>query len=114
LTSLQLISWKASEPELRAGKASLLYQKFIKPESLLDMNIPPELRQDIEEVLLDEDKLLNTSFGPDFFEKIEDYVREKLEYPLKYFKHSPEYAKAVASLLEGDRLNTGFKQVGIA
>lgn len=107
-------SWKASESEQLAGKAFLLYHKFIKPASLLDMGIPLELRKDIEEVLLDEDKLLNATLSVDFFAKIEEYARDKLEDPLKYFKHSPEYAKALTALLEGDRLNTGFKQVGIA
>lgn len=81
--------------------------------SLLDMNVPEELRAEIESVLLDEEKLVNATIPTDFFEEIERFVRKRLEDPLRQFRHSPEYSKVLGTVLESERLETGMKQVGI-
>lgn len=111
--NIQLAKWKQSNSQEMAGKALLLYQKYIKPMSFLDMNIPEELRMDIEEVLLNEDALVEATISQDFFDKVENYVRDKLESPLREFRHSAEYTRVLASILEGGRLMTGMKQAGI-
>jgi hypothetical protein len=108
-----LNDWKSLSSEQKPGKALLLYQKFIKPMSLLDMNVPEDVREGVEKVLLDEDKLLSAKIDDNFFDDIETYVRNRLDEPLRYFKHSPEYAKCLSEILEGDRLYTGMKQVGM-
>jgi hypothetical protein len=113
LTVVQLAKWKESPTEHLPGKALLLYQKFIKPQSLLDMEIEPELRADIEEVLLDEEKLVNAQMDRTFFSNIENYARERLEKPLREFKHTPEYTRVLGTLLQANRLYSGMKQVGI-
>jgi hypothetical protein len=110
---MQLAKWKESPSDQMAGKALLMYQKFIKPNSLLDLQIEPELRQDIEELLLDEEKLLAASIDKDFFHQIEQHCRDRLDGPLKEFRHTPEFARVIAALLEETRLDTGMKEVGI-
>lgn len=42
------------EPAILAGKASLMYQKFIKPGSFLHIEIPEEIVEEIELVVLDQ------------------------------------------------------------
>jgi hypothetical protein len=40
-----------------AGKALLMYQKFIKPESFLNLDLPKEIVEEIEQVVLNEVRL---------------------------------------------------------
>lgn len=50
----QLDVFKKMEPAGLAGKALLMYQKFIKPESFLNLDLPQDLVAEIEEVVLNE------------------------------------------------------------
>jgi len=105
--------FKTSEKEAFAGKAILLFQKFIKPGSLLDLNVPAEILDRLQTTINDERKLLEEGLSANFFDDVETFVRQQLEQPFQAFKETDEYKRALSQLHEEAKLNTGLVEMGI-
>src|SRR5689334_17998963 len=112
-TMSQITAWKASNEQLRPGKALLLYQKYLKPGAFLDIQIEDESRIELEQLLLDEMKLLDASLPLTFFSKVEDYIRQNLSSAAKDFTKTKEYKKCLATLLQASNVSQSLKQAGI-
>ena len=68
---IQLESFKKIDRNLMPGKAMLIYQKFIKQGSFLNLDVSDDLRIPIESVLNSQEVLHNNSIDCNFFDKIE-------------------------------------------
>jgi len=109
-----LKAFKACEKQVLAGKAFLLFQKFIKPSSLLDLSVPKDIIESLEKTINDEQKLLEEgAFSAHFFDDVETYVRQQLEQPVHLFRETEEYKRALTQLNEAAKINTGLVTMGI-
>jgi hypothetical protein len=55
-----LEGFKKLDEALLAGKALLMYQKFIKPGSFLNLDLPKEIITEIEQIVLDQVKFFSS------------------------------------------------------
>jgi len=110
----QVKAFKLLDAQLLAGKAFLMYHKFIKPEALLDLAVPKEIRIPLQDLITNEEKLLDPdAVKPTFFDSVEQFVRERLETPVKNFRTTDEFANVIAKLHEETKLNMGLVNTGI-
>jgi hypothetical protein len=74
-----------------------MYQKFIKPHSFLDLSLPLEVVSPIEEALNDEEQLAESgnSVSKDFFDEVENIVRQQLAPSLHLFRQTQVYKQVI-------------------
>jgi len=96
------------------GRALLLYQKFVKPGSFLDLRLEKSEYEEVEVICLDEQKAMAPgTITEKFFDRIEKCVTTRLEPHLDLFKKSPEYKSLVEEKYESLRLVKGLSSLGV-
>lgn len=104
-----------SEPSLCVGRAVLMYQKFLRSGSYLDLRVPQDILKEIEDVVSDEEKALQSGvIGPNFFDKVEKIIMERLRAPMQNFFVSETFLSIKRDVKEENKLHLGLKNVGVS